>query len=58
LRGVFAKYGILGFSRIFGIILLKKSHGICTWKCTPGARHCSVGAVHGLINPDQRGSSF
>jgi hypothetical protein len=50
------KYDVLGFSKFFGIILLKKNHGIGPRGRGPGAQRLSVGAVHGLINLDQRGS--
>jgi hypothetical protein len=51
------KYDVLGFSRIFGIILLKKNHGIGQRNCRPVAQHHSMGAVHDLFNPDQCGST-
>jgi hypothetical protein len=34
-----------------------KNHGIDPRDSRPGAPHCSVGAVHGSLNPDERGSS-
>jgi hypothetical protein len=46
----------MGISEFYGIILLKK-HGIGPRGRRPGAQHHSVGTVHGLLNPDQRGSS-
>jgi hypothetical protein len=54
IRGVFAKIRCSGFSRIFGIILLKKNHGIGPRDCRSGAHHCFVGDVHSLLNPNQR----
>jgi hypothetical protein len=46
--------GIFGF---YGIILLKKNHGIGPQDHGPGAQHRSVGVVHDLLNLDQRGLS-
>jgi hypothetical protein len=50
------KYRGMGISGFYGIILLKKNHRKGPWDRTLGAQLCSVGAVHGLLNPDQRGS--
>jgi hypothetical protein len=47
----------MGISGFYGIILLKKNHGIGLRDRRPGAQHRSVGAVHGLLNLDQHGSS-
>jgi hypothetical protein len=47
----------MGISGFYRIILLKKNHGIGTRDRMPGAQHRSVGAVHGLLNLDQHGSS-
>jgi hypothetical protein len=44
-------------SEFYRIILLKKNHGTGPRDRRPGAQHHSVGTVHGLLNPDQHGSS-
>jgi hypothetical protein len=49
------KYSGMGISGFYKIILLKKNHGIGPRDYRPGAQCRSVGAVHGLLNPDQRG---
>jgi hypothetical protein len=51
------KYRDLGIFGFYGIIFLKKNHGIGPQDRRPGAQQRSVGAVHGLLNPDQRGPS-
>jgi hypothetical protein len=47
----------MGNSGFYRIILLKKNHGIGPRDRRPGAQHRSMGAVHGLLNLDQRGTS-
>jgi hypothetical protein len=47
----------MGISGFYRIIVLKKNLGIGLRDRRPGAQHRSVGAVHGLLNPDQRGPS-
>jgi hypothetical protein len=51
------KYHGMGFSGFYGIFLLKKNHRIGPRDHRPGAQHLSVGAVHSLLNLDQRWSS-
>jgi hypothetical protein len=51
------KYHGMGISGFYRIILLKKNHGIGPRDRRPGAQYRSVGAVHSLLNPDQRGLS-
>jgi hypothetical protein len=51
------KYRGMGISRFYGIILLKKNHGIGPWDRRPDAQHRSVAVVHGLLNADQCGLS-
>jgi hypothetical protein len=52
------KYDGMGISGFHEIILLKKNHEISPRDSRPGAQRCSVGAVHGLLNLEQRGPSL